>query len=116
MALDNFDMERREKTVSQIARHIHIALSLKYEYQPSIRGINLAKRLPFGKRHGNYLYIVYMLVKIFYLFNLFGQLWLMNSFFEFKNYSYGIDFLRKFLVGDDYSRIDKAFPRLVYFF
>jgi hypothetical protein len=107
-------MEKREKTVHQIARHIHIALSLKYDYQPIFKRIDFRKRLPLGRRHGNYLYLVYLFVKVIYMANAVGQLFLMNSFFGFQYHSYGIDFLRKFLKGDDYSRIDKAFPRVTF--
>ena len=110
-ALDNFDMDRREKTISQIARHIHLALSLKYDNVPAFKKIDITSKLPLGRRHGNYLYLVYIFVKVAYIMNIVGQLFLMNSFFGFQYHSYGIDFLRKFLIGDDYSRIDKAFPR-----
>lgn len=113
-SLDNFDMESREKTINQIARHIHIALSLKYDYSPTFKKFNLRDRLPFGRRHGNYLYIVYMIVKLVYIINIFCQLVLMNSFFGFKYHAYGLDFMKKFLMGDDYSRIDRAFPRVTF--
>lgn len=110
--LDHIDMEQRLSSISQIARHIHVAISLKYDYLPTFKKVNLRARLPFGRRHGNYLYLVYMLVKLLYILNLIGQLMLMNSFFGFGGqYHFGYDFLHKFLVGDDYSRIDRAFPR-----
>lgn len=111
LALDNFDAERREKTISQIARHINIALSLKYQYRPTIKKINLASKLPFGRRQGNYLYVVYLFVKICYVINIFGQLVLLDTFFGFRQHAYGLEFLKKFVSGDDYSRIDRGFPR-----
>lgn len=111
IAADNLDSERREKTVEQIARHIHIALSSKYEYEATFKRFNIRKRLPIGKRYGNYLYLIYLFVKIFYITNVFVQLFLMNFFFGFQYHSYGLEFLRKFIRGDDYSRIDMAFPR-----
>jgi hypothetical protein len=104
-------MERREKTIHQIARHIHIALSLKYDYRPTYKRIDITSKLPLGRRHGNFLYLVYMLVKSIYILNVVCQLFLMNSFFGFQYHSYGFEFLKKFIIGDDYSRIDKAFPR-----
>lgn len=113
-ALDNFDVDKREKTINQIARHIHISLSMKYEYIPMFKQINLKDRLPFGRRHGNYLYLTYLLVKFIYLLNISGQLLLLNSFFGFQYHSYGLDFLRKFIIGEDYSRIDLAFPRITF--
>jgi len=38
----------------------------------------------------------------------------LNSFFGFQYYSYGFDFLRKLIIGEDYSRIDLAFPRITF--
>lgn len=113
-ALDHFEIDKRRSTIGQIAKHIHIAINLKYDYMPTFNKINLRAKLPFGRRHGNYLYLVYMFVKSLYILNLVGQLFLMNSFFGFQSYKFGLDFLRKFFVGDDYSRIDKAFPRITF--
>jgi hypothetical protein len=112
IATDTQDTEQREKTVEQIARHIHISLSLKYEYEPRFKRFDIRKKLAFGKRHGNYLFIMYMFVKFLYLINVIGQIFLLNWFFGFQYYGYGWDFLKKFMQGDDYSRIDLAFPRL----
>jgi len=71
-------------------------------------------RFKFNSTRENYLFIIYMLVKFLYVLNLIGQIVLMDAFFEFRNYSFGFEFLRKFLKGDDYSRIDKAFPRVTF--
>ena len=109
--LDNFEMEKRAKCIEQISRHIHIALLLKYQYEPTLNKISVRARMPFGRKHGNYLFLIYMFVKLVYIINLVGQLFLMNSFFGFQYHAYGFEFLKKFLIGDDYSRIDKAFPR-----
>lgn len=112
LRLDDFDTENRSKTVNQISRHIQIALNLKYEYQPEKKKINLKERL-FGlsSTNGYYLYFIYMLVKLMYIVNLIVQIVIMDLFFRFRNYQYGLVFFRKFLAGDDYSRIDEAFPR-----
>lgn len=114
IAVDDMDIEKREATVDQIARHIHLGLTLKYEYEPMFKRFNLRKRIHIGKRYGNYLYLIYMFIKLVYILNLFGQLILLNSFFGFQYYAYGFEFLRKFLIGDDYSRIDLAFPRVTF--
>jgi len=111
---DNMDIDKREKTIEQIARHLHISLSLKYDYIPMLKAFNFRKRIPLGKRHGNYLYLIYIFVKFFYIINVLGQLFLMNLFFGFQYHSYGIEFLTKFIRGDDYSRIDLAFPRVTF--
>ena len=96
--LDDFETENRSKTISQIARHIQIALNLKYEYQPEKKKVNIKDRLPIGSRNGSNLYMIYMGVKLIYVINLIGQLILMDQFFGFRHYSYGFEFLRKFLI------------------
>lgn len=114
-SLDHFDVKKRHGTIRHIAHHIHVAIRLKYDYIPTFKTVNLRARLPFGRRHGSYLYFVYMGVKLLYVINLLGQLLLMNSFFGFHRYHFGLDFFQKFLKGEDYSRIDKAFPRCATF-
>lgn len=105
--LKDFDMDNRNKIINQIARHMQIALNLKYENHSSKR----IDKLKINSRKESYLYLIYMLVKFLYIVNLICQLVLMDVFFEFRNYSFGFDFLKKFFRGEDYSRIDKAFPR-----
>ena len=101
----------KEDNLKQIAQHLHISLITKYEYDPLTKRFSITKKLPIGKQHGNYLYFIYLFVKILYIINIFAQLFLMNAFFGFRYHSYGMDFLRKFFKGDDYSRMDLAFPR-----
>ncbi len=117
--LRDFDVENRNKIIQQIVRHMQIAFDLKIECKTSNKinkktTSNKIERLKINSRRENYLYLSYMFVKLSYIVNLVGQIVLMDVFFEFRSYSFGIDFLKKFLRGDDYSRIDKAFPR--YFF
>ena len=114
LKLDDFETENRGQTINQIARHIQIALNFKYEYQPERKKINIRDRLPFLNQNGSYLFLIYMFIKFLYVLNIICQMVLMDLFFGFRNYSYGIDFLRKFLSGEDYSRIDKAFPRFLF--
>ena len=81
---------------------------------PDSKNVNLRlSGLPFLNQNGSYLFLIYMFIKFLYVLNIICQMVLMDLFFGFRNYSYGIDFLRKFLSGEDYSRIDKAFPRFL---
>ena len=108
--LDYFDLEKREKTIDQIANHINIVLNLKNQYDSTYK--NFQVLLPFGRKRGNYLFFVYMIVKIIYILNIFAQMTLMNLFFGFQTHAFGFDFLRRFFIGDDSNtRIEKAFPR-----
>ena len=92
-------------------RHIQIALDLKYKTSNKKNKID---RLKMNSRRDNYLYLVYMFVKFIYILNLIGQIILMDVFFEFRNYSFGFDFLKKFLRGDDYSRIGFYYKKIIF--
>lgn len=109
-SIDSFDMDKREKSIQQIAKHIIIVLSSKYDYHPMFKLFNLKNRLPFGRRQGNYLYIVYLAIKILYFLNIIFQLVLLNSFFGFSEYSYGLKLVQKIWSGNK-TLIEDAFPR-----
>jgi innexin len=111
--VDNCEIDKREAIINEISRHIDISLSSKYDYSTMFKKFNIRAKLPFGRRHGNFLFIVYMIVKLMYTINIVCQLLLLDSFFGFRNYSFGVDFIQKFLIGKDYSRIDRAFPRFL---
>ncbi len=55
-----------------------------------------------GKRFGNYLIILYVFVKIFYLANVFGQLFLMTKLLGIQNYHFlGFEILQRMASGQD---------------
>lgn len=60
--------------------------------------------------HGNYLICLYIFVKLLYVFNVLGQLCVLNVFLGTNFYSYGIDVLRRMLQGDDWTSSSR-FPR-----
>jgi hypothetical protein len=109
--LRNFDSPNRNQIVQQLSKHIQTSFNIKHHSSKLKKKLN---RFRFYSSKKNYLFIVYMLVKFLYVLNLIGQIILMDSFFEFRNYSFGFEFLKKFFKGDDYSRIDKAFPRVTF--
>ena len=65
------------------------------------------------KMYGNYLTCCYLCMKLLYLANGIGQLWLLDLFLGFKrSYQlYGIHVLAKFLRGEDWSSSER-FPRV----
>ena len=109
--IDSKDSGDRLKAIEQITTHIYASLQLKYDYQPMFKKFNLKKRLPVCRKHGAFLYIIYMLIKLIYLMNLIGQLFVMNTFFGFQYHKYGFEFLKNFLDGNDMTGIERAFPR-----
>lgn len=55
-----------------------------------------------GKRFGNYLVILYIFVKLLYLANVFGQLFLMTRLLGIENYHYlGFEILSRMARGAD---------------
>lgn len=55
-----------------------------------------------GKRFGNYLIILYIFCKLFYLINVFGQLFLMTKLLGIQNYHYlGFEILQRMATGHD---------------
>lgn len=55
-----------------------------------------------GKRFGNYLIILYIFVKLLYLANVFGQLFLMTRLLGIQNYHYlGFEILQRMATGSD---------------
>lgn len=55
-----------------------------------------------GKRFGNYLIILYVFCKVFYLANVFGQLFLMTKLLGIQNYHYlGFEILQRMALVQD---------------
>ena len=89
--LRNFDSPNRNQIVQQLSKHIQTSFNKKH-HSSKLKKLN---RFRFYSSKKNYLFIVYMLVKFLYVLNLIGQIILMDSFFEFRNYSFGFDFVCK---------------------
>jgi len=64
-----------------------------------------------GRRHGNYLVSLYLLVKLLHLVNVVGQLFVLNAFLGQSFHLYGIDVLRSLVAGDDLTTSPR-FPRV----
>nr|ABB16290.1 innexin 9 [Hirudo medicinalis]AFC34068.1 INX9A [Hirudo verbana] len=60
---------------------------------------------------GNYLILVYALIKILYLANVIGQLFLLNAFLGNEFHIYGIEVIRKMLRDEPWSTSHR-FPRV----
>ena len=64
-----------------------------------------------GGKYGNYMLYTYFLIKVIYLTNAVGQLFLLDSFIGDGYLSYGVDILRKLLHGEGSAESTK-FPRV----
>lgn len=64
-----------------------------------------------GKHSGNYLAVGYIFVKLLYIVNAMGQLYLLNIFMGNRFNLYGFDMVQKWFYGQRIEAIDR-FPRV----
>ena len=64
-----------------------------------------------GQRSGNYLAFGYVLVKLLYIINAIGQLFLLNVFMGDRFHLYGFEILRKWYLGLKIEAVER-FPRI----
>jgi len=65
----------------------------------------------FGRHRGNYLVTLYLLVKLLYIANVVGQLYMLNVFLGASYHSYGIDVVNALMNGTDWTA-SPIFPRV----
>lgn len=64
---------------------------------------------------GNYLIIVFIVSKIFYIANIFAQLFILNKILSIRFDSFGFDLLKNMVSSDDWTESSAvAFPRVTY--
>ena len=108
--------ERRDQLIKYVARHLDRYLDNQREYRKRWC-VNLkhfiAKNccLICGKRYGNYLVVLYLVVKTMYIANVIGQLFMLNAFLGTEYHVYGIEVIRDLINGDDWSASER-FPRV----
>ena len=64
-----------------------------------------------GRKTGNYLTVCYLAMKIFYIANVLGQLFILNEFLGKDYHMYGIDFIQKIMRGAEWADASR-FPRV----
>jgi len=65
----------------------------------------------FGRHRGNYLVTLYLIVKLLYIANVVGQLYLLNGLLGASYHSYGVDVINGMLNGTDWTA-SAMFPRV----
>ena len=108
--------EVRERTVRYMVNQIdrHLLAQRDYRRNCCIRMKQIISRYCFfigGKRHGNYLMWTYMLVKVLYVANAVGQLFILDEFLGMDYHVYGIQVVARLFRGEDWSVSDR-FPRV----
>lgn len=108
--------EDRERTIKHIVRYMDRWLENAREYRSGCL-IRMRQTLSkyccivWGKRYGNYLFIIYMVIKIFYMGNAVGQLFILNEFLGTNYNLYGFEVLSHLANGDDWTESPR-FPRV----
>ena len=109
-------LEIREKAIRYIVNQMDRYLLVQREYRTGcmVRIKHLvAKFCCFvgGKLYGNYLISCYMAIKLCYLFNALGQLFLLEMLLKIEFHFYGVHVLERWIKGQDWSHSDR-FPRV----
>lgn len=108
--------EDRERTIKHIARYMDRWLENAREYRSGCC-IRLRQQLAnyccllCGKRYGNYLVAIYMIIKCLYLANAIGQLFILNAFLGTNYNIYGFDIMSQLIQGNNWSESPR-FPRV----
>ncbi|CAF2447870.1 unnamed protein product [Rotaria sp. Silwood2] len=114
--MDQLDGEKREKAVRAVAKHIDAALAYHRDYAHGFlynirRRKGTILRCKFGQHSGNYLLLTYVFVKILYIANAIGQLFLLNIFMGSGFSLFGIEMITRWMQGETITAVER-FPRI----
>lgn len=93
-SMEQLNPDIRDRTLRYIAKHIDRALEIQREMGTGF--FSKFKRIirqhcpifVIGREHGNYLTFVYLFVKMLYITNVIGQLFLLNVTYKLYTYIY----------------------------
>lgn len=108
--------ENREKTLRYMTKQMDRYLSNQRDYRT---GCTVSLKHCFsrtccaccGRRRGNYLVVLYLLVKVLYIGNVIGQLFALNFFLGTDFHLYGIEVMKALARGEDWTASPR-FPRV----
>uniref|UniRef100_A0A1I8GJJ5 Innexin n=1 Tax=Macrostomum lignano TaxID=282301 RepID=A0A1I8GJJ5_9PLAT len=110
--------EALNKNVRFMARYMEGCIYRQREYKRGLgvrvrRCLSACSCICCGKRHGNFLVVLYFFVKLLYLLNAFGQLYLMEKFVGTTHTFFGFRVLLDILQGVHWYR-SSNFPRVTF--
>lgn len=117
MTLQHLTMfEARDKTLRFIARHLDRYFSSTREYRHGCvvnckHFLSRSCCLFCGRRYGNYIAVLFILVKSLYLTNAISQLFILNTFLGTDYHIYGYEVLVKLAQKQDFT-FSARFPRI----
>ncbi|XP_061165160.1 innexin unc-9-like isoform X2 [Saccostrea echinata] len=108
--------EDRDKTIRHIVRYMDRWLENAREYRSGCfirlrQTISKYCCIVCGKRYGNYLVTIYMIIKLLYMTNAIGQLFILNEFLGTNYNAYGLEVMQHLAEGTE--MVDSMrFPRI----
>jgi len=114
--MDSFNSENRKDGMMSLAKHIDKALTYHRDYHHGFmystwKRFSCSLCCTVGQRSGNYLAFGYVLVKLLYIINAIGQLFLLNVFMGNRFHMYGFEILQKWFYGQKIEAVER-FPRI----
>ncbi|XP_045180122.1 innexin unc-9-like isoform X1 [Mercenaria mercenaria] len=108
--------EERERTIRHIVKYMDRWLENAREYRSGCfirlrQTISKFCCIVCGKRYGNYLVTIYMFIKLLYMTNAVGQLFILNEFLGTNYNAYGFEVMGKLSRGEDFEESPR-FPRV----
>lgn len=108
--------EERERTIRHIVKYMDRWLENAREYRSGCfirlrQTISKFCCIVCGKRYGNYLVTIYMFIKLLYMTNAVGQLFILNEFLGTNYNAYGFEVMGKLSRGEDFEESPR-FPRI----
>jgi hypothetical protein len=107
MCQKSADTENKEKTMRYMTKHMGRFLLELNRYH--LMATQLKKAWLFF--YGNYLVMLYMFIKMVYIANALGQLFLLNAFLDTDYHFYGFEVLTKMIRHENWTTSDR-FPRV----
>ncbi|CAF0803749.1 unnamed protein product [Adineta ricciae] len=114
--MDQLDGEKREAAVRALAKHVDKALAYHREYEYGFM-YNVRQRVgsiiccSMGRHSGNYLAFTYVFVKLLYICNAIGQLFLLNVFMGRGFTLIGFETIHRWWNNQDLEVVER-FPRI----
>ncbi|CAF1260948.1 unnamed protein product [Rotaria sp. Silwood1] len=114
--MDPLHSENRQDAMNMLVKQIDKALTYHRDYHHGFmfstwKRFSCLSCCSLSQHSGNYLACGYILVKLLYIANAIGQLFLLNIFMGQKFYLYGFEVLQKWFHGQEIKALER-FPRI----
>ena len=108
--------ETRDKTIRYMTKHLDRYLGATREYRRGccVNCKHFVSRnccLICGRRYGNYLVFLYLFVKLLYIGNVLGQLFMLDAFLGTNYHVYGLQVIHRLIINEDWTASER-FPRV----